>query len=150
MKAIAFKGSKSGFDWVVIEGTDRTTASITIREKAPAPTDIREKELFWIAKEVRKLLSAHTPDRAAILEIGGGSFSGSIVARIEVDGVIRSTLGEAAIPTASIKKVSLPKNFGVKSADYRALLATIACINNTAQTHRDLVALAVSQLPATP
>lgn len=150
MKAIAFKGGKSGFDWVVVEGSDRTTASITSRAKAPAPTDNRENQLFWVAKEVRHLLSTYTPDRAAILEIGGGSFSGSIVARIEVDGVIRSTLGEAALPTASIKKVSLPKNFGVKSADYPALLATIDCINSTAQTHQDLVALAVSQLPATP
>ncbi|MBX5333298.1 hypothetical protein HQO90_20085 [Rhodococcus fascians] len=150
MKAIAFKGSKSGFDWVVVEGSDRIAASIRIREKATAPTDVREKELFWISKEVRYLLSTYTPDSAAILEIGGGNLNGSIVARIEVDGVIRSTLGEVAVPTASIKKVSLPKHFGVKSADYQPLLATLGSINSTAQTHKDLVALALSQLPATP
>lgn len=150
MKAIAFKGGKAGFEWAVVEGDDRTTASVTIRKKATAPADIREKELFWVAKEVRGLLSTYAPDRAAILEIGGGSLSGSIVARIEVDGVIRSTLGEASLPTASIKTVSLPKNFGVKKDGYPALVATIDCIASVARTNQDLVALAVSQLPTAP
>lgn len=148
MKVIAFKGNKDGFDWVVVEGNDRTTATIIKRDKSPAPADNREAQLAWIAKEVAEHIETYSPEHAATHKIGGGSFSDALVARVEVDGVIRAALGAPQIPTQAIKGVSLAKKFGVKKIELPELLDTFPCMGKQPKVHRELLSLALAQLPA--
>ncbi|MFT4393440.1 hypothetical protein ACLTEW_00785 [Gordonia lacunae] len=146
MRAIAFKGNKGGFDWALVEGDHRANAAIIERSKSPAPVDEREAQLAWIFREVEELLRLHTPSRAAILKVGGGTFSDSLGERLEVDGVILATLGSMRVPTQAIKSVSLAKQFNVKKTELDALLDTFPCINGLPKTHREIVALGLSQL----
>ena len=145
---IAFKGTKLGFDWVVISGSTQSDATIAKRSKSTAPLGRREEQLAWVTKEVQELLHTHKPNSAAIQQVGGGNFSDALVERIEVNGVIRATLGGSQIPTQSIKNISLAKSFGVKRFEFDDLLDTLPSIQGLPKTHRELVALGLSQLPS--
>ncbi|MGE2767186.1 hypothetical protein ACQGAO_00370 [Rhodococcus sp. 1.20] len=101
-----------------------------------------------MAKEVREVLTKFTPACAAILAAGGaqGGLTDSLVQRIEVDGVVRSVLGECSIPAKSVKKQSICTEFGVRKSEIDALLREISCIGKVPKTHQEPVILAVSQV----
>ncbi|NMO04286.1 hypothetical protein HH308_23995 [Gordonia sp. TBRC 11910] len=147
MKAIAFKSRKDGFDWILVDGTDRNVAAVVMRKKVTTPKDNREAQLLWVAQEVAELVKFHTPIRAAIQRVAGGNLSDSLVSRIEVDGVIRAALGKAKLDTTAIKSRYIAKAFGVKINEFAELEANLPCLRDIPGTFRDLALLALSQLP---
>jgi hypothetical protein len=148
VKVIGFRCTKDSISWAVVEGAQRIDTVVIERQVATAPHDTREMQLAWVAKEVREILTKFTPSGAAILAAGGarGGLTDSLVQRIEVDGVVRSVLGECSIPAKSVKKQSICTEFGVKRSEIDNLLADISCISTTPKTHQEPVILAVSQV----
>lgn len=148
VKVIGFRCTKDSISWAVVEGAQYIDAIVIERRVAAAPRDTREKQLAWVAKEVREILARFTPDGAAILAAGGarGGLTDSLVQRIEVDGVVRSVLGACSIPAKSVKKQSICTEFGLKRSEIDSFLADISCISTTPKSHQEPVILAVSQV----
>ncbi|WP_343930802.1 hypothetical protein [Tsukamurella strandjordii] len=123
-------------------------AQLIERKVVKIPADVRENELAWVRRDFTELLVSLAPESVVIQAVGGSpnGISDATVARVEVEGVIRSVLGELGVPGKSIKKVSLASAFGIKRDEFEELQNSIDLIAQAPKSHRPELLLAVSQL----
>ena len=147
MIVVGFRCTKDTLDWVVVEGAERSLASITEQRKVTVPAGQRGDQLSWVRKEVLELLERHAVEAAAVRVAEGGGQSVSL-GRSEVEGVVQEAFASAGVTPARHVAVTIRSTYGARTkADLAPVLAAVPAIEGTGTSRRDPVVSAVALLP---
>ncbi len=147
MIVVGIRCTKDALDWAVVQGAERTAASLVEHQKVTIPAGARGNQLAWVRKEVLELLERHAVDAAAVRVAEGGGQSVSL-GRSEVEGVVQEALTSAGVPLSRHVAVTIRSAYGARTnADLTPALAGIPMVHATATSRREPVVSAIALLP---
>jgi hypothetical protein len=144
---VGLRCTKDSLDWVILDGVDRVTATVSERNKASAPAGERGAQLAWVRQEVLELLDRHQVDVVALRvnETGGRSIS---LDRSEVEGVVQEAVYSRGITCRRLYGATLRGAFRAKTAaDAETAAAQIPVVAGVPKTRREPVVAAVAAMP---
>ncbi|MGO9052965.1 MAG: hypothetical protein ACLQID_13485, partial [Streptosporangiaceae bacterium] len=148
MIVVGVRCTKDTLDWVVVDGAERSLASITEQRKVTAPVGQRGGQLAWVRKEVLELLERHAVEAAAVRVAEGGGQSVSL-GRSEVEGVVQEAFASAGVPQARHVAVTIRSAYGARTkADLAPIFSAVPAIEATGVSRREPVVSAVALLPS--
>ena len=148
MKVVGLRCTKDTLDWIVLEGTDRTTALPLERHKVAAPAGPHGSRLTWVRQEVLELLARHAADVVGLRVNDPGGQSPSLE-RSEVEGVVQQGLHSQGVECERLFGATVRSRFKARTAaDLDAVASGVPLLAATAKTRRDPVFAALAVLPA--
>ena len=103
MAVLGVRCTKDKLDWAVLDGNDRSSATVVEHRQVTVPAGDRPSQLVWVRREVIELLERHAIDVGAVRVAEGGGQSVSL-GRSEVEGVVQEVLASAGV--AVVRHVS--------------------------------------------
>jgi Holliday junction resolvasome RuvABC endonuclease subunit len=147
MRTVGVRCTKDRIDWAVVDGDQRSSASLVDRDLVSIPPGERGEQLAWVRKEVQELMERFAVDAVAIrvAESGGQSVS---LGRSEVEGVVQEAFAAGgACPTRHVA-ASIRGAFRAKTKKaLEPLLEAVPLVAATPATRREAVISAVALLP---
>jgi hypothetical protein len=147
MISLGVRCTKDNLDWAIVDGAQRSKASVIEQRKVTIPSGQRGGQLAWARKEILELLERHTVDATAVrvAESGGRSVS---LGRSEVEGVVQEALTCAGCPPARHVAVTIRSTYKARNAaELDPVLLAIPAIAGTSVSRRDPVISAIALLP---
>jgi hypothetical protein len=150
MRVLGIKCFKHGIGWIVVEGNDRSDASITGYERATAPAagpkDGPGEKLVWASNEILEAIKTHKPEKAALSMSEGNS---ALSERAQMDGVVLATLYKKEIATDRLFFQTVRSRFsGLKKAGIAEAVAALPAAANASKEQQELLTIAIASLPA--
>jgi hypothetical protein len=148
VRVLGIAYTKDQLDWACIDGTSLSDATIRDRDKAGAPAAAaREEQLAWVRNEVLGLIERCRPDKVAIRAAESGGAGSLGVGRVEVQGVVLASVGEAGLICKRVYSATVRSVFGGgKKTATDAAIAGTPGMQSVAKTRRDPVVAAMCGL----
>lgn len=151
MRVLGLRTYRDHLSWALVDGTDRTTATVTGHAMLQIPSGERGASLAWVREQVNALIAQEQPQVVVVCPAEGSTVTNALTERAQTDGVVLEALHVLGIPTKAKKSATIRYNFGASSAAQLATMLgqvpSLATIPPTAQ-RRDPAIAAVSELPA--
>lgn len=106
---MGLESKKDGFDWVIVDDSERS-ARITNGQASPPAHSSRREILHWAYQEVTELVRTRKVESAVLKKAEAGqSLRSAILERAEIDGVIQAALEAAGVRVVALPWISIAK-----------------------------------------
>ena len=150
MRVLGLRTHRDHVCWALVDGIDRSSATVTGHGTLQPPPGERGASLAWVRQQLTALVAHEQPEVVVVCPAEGSTASNALTERAQVDGVVLEALHVLAIATKTKKSTTIRHAFGASTAveltKTLGRIPPIAAIPPTSKRHAPTVA-AISELP---